>query len=150
MATRLQKKLAKAIVEDVDSPRPKEKKELLVSVGYRESTAESNAKIILEAKGTKEELTNLGFSEEGAKQVVSEILYDKAVVASSRLMAADQVFKAHGTYAPTKNLSVNVEVDAPQIIKELNEKLNALYRGTDKSGDGVESGIVGVEASNKE
>jgi len=146
MATRLQKKLAKAIVEDVNSPRPKEKKELLVSVGYRESTAESNAKIILEAKGTKEELTNLGFSEEGAKQVVSEILYDKSVVASSRLMAADQVFKAHGTYAPTKNVNVNVEVDAPPEVKALTERLNVIYGSTGIPSDGRESGVVGDKA----
>jgi hypothetical protein len=130
MATRLQKKLAKAIVEDVDSPRPKEKKELLVSVGYRESTAESNAKIILEAKGTKEELTNLGFSEEGAKQVVAKILYSDESKDHDKLDAADKVFKVHGSYAPDKHLNMNVEVEALPIIKDLTEKLNQLYGGT--------------------
>jgi hypothetical protein len=150
MSTRLQKKLAEEIVLDAKLKRTRQKKDLLVSAGYSEITASANPAIILEAQGVKNELNNLGFSEEGAKQVVAEILYDKNVVASSRLSAADQVFKVQGSYAPDKHINVNMEVEAPPEIKELTSKLNDLYRGTGESSDGRESGTVGDQAQDKE
>jgi hypothetical protein len=66
MATDLQRDLAEAIVENTKKPRykRKNKKELLVSVGYDEITAEKAPKRTLEAKGVKDALREFGLTEE--------------------------------------------------------------------------------------
>lgn len=132
MATRLQRKLAEEIIKDAKSKRPRQKQDLVVSVGYSPVTADNKAGEIIDSKGVREVLTEMGFSEDGAKAVVAEILYDKSVVASSRLSAADQVFKVHGSYAPDKHVNMNVEVKANPIVEELANKLDELYQGTDR------------------
>lgn len=60
--------------------------------------------------------------------------------------ALDMVAKIQGAYAPTKNINLNVEVEATQEIKELTSKLNELYRGTSSTGDGGPTGSVGSQA----
>ena len=59
MATILQKELAKNILENQTLPKykRKNKKELLVSTGYAESTAGSEQKEIIESDGVKQELS---------------------------------------------------------------------------------------------
>jgi len=66
MSTDLQKDLAEAIVENMKKPRAKRKnkKELLVSTGYSEVTAESIPSKIIEAKGVKDALKEWGLTEE--------------------------------------------------------------------------------------
>ena len=113
MATIRQKKLAKALVENIQSPDPLNKQELVASVGYSEMSADKKATEILQSKGTQEELLNLGFSEEGAKKVVEKIMYNEKVEPASRLRAASEMFKVFGTYAAEKsfNLTVNSSVE---------------------------------------
>jgi hypothetical protein len=121
MATVLQAKLAKAIVENSKKVKPLNKKELLVSVGYAPSTADVNQKQIMEQQGVKEELEILGFTEHAAMKVVDEIMNDKNVDPSARLKATDQVFKVRGTYAPEKSIIANIQLSD---IK--NEKSNSI------------------------
>ncbi len=102
MGTPRQKKLAKVIVENATLDKPLNKKEMLENVGYSESTAEAKATDIIESEGVQEELIILGFTEENAKRVVQEIMLDIEADKSSRLKAADMVFKVQGTYAPEK------------------------------------------------
>jgi hypothetical protein len=66
MSTILQEDLAEAIVINKKLPRDKRKnkKELLVSMGYATSTAESIANKILESKGVKDALSSYGLTEE--------------------------------------------------------------------------------------
>ena len=66
MSTTLQEDLAEAIVINKKLPRDKRKnkKELLVSMGYATSTAESIANKILESKGVKDALSSYGLTEE--------------------------------------------------------------------------------------
>lgn len=130
MATRLQKRLAEEIIKDASSKIPRQKKDLLVSAGYDVVTAEASPGRTIDQVGVREALTELGFSEDGAKKVVAEILYSSKAKDHDRLDAADKVFKAHGTYAPEKHMNLNVEVEANQDVKDLTEKLNALYGGT--------------------
>lgn len=103
MATIKQKRLAKAIVENLESDKPKNKKEMLVSVGYKESTAETKPSDIIESEGVQEALADLGFSEDNAKKVVSDIMLNDEVDPNARLKATDQVFKVHGSYVADKN-----------------------------------------------
>ena len=120
MPTILQKKLAQEIVKNAKRKKPINKKELLVSVGYTPNTAEAKATEIIEQPGVKTELKNLGFSEEGAKDVVQEILYDKEEEGSTRLRAASEVFKVFGTYAAEKtfNLTATASIgELKQIIQ---------------------------------
>ncbi|MEK9208102.1 MAG: hypothetical protein AAB922_06450 [Patescibacteria group bacterium] len=108
MSTLLQKELAQNIVKNAKSPKRKNKKDLLVSTGYAISTAESEARLILESKGVQGELKALGFDEDSAKQVVGEILLDDSVEPQHRIKAASEIFKVSGSYAPEKHVNYNV------------------------------------------
>lgn len=113
MSTIRQQKLAKAVVSNVLADEPLNKQELVASVGYSPIVADKKATEILESKGTQYELKRLGFSEEGAKSVVEEILYDKYADQAVRLRAASEVFKVFGTYAAEKsfNLTATASID---------------------------------------
>lgn len=116
MATPKQKKIAKLIIENSQSDNPKTGAELVANSGYGPSM-KLYPKRVIDSEGVREELTNLGFSEEGAKSVVQEILYNEKVQPSDRLKAADQVFKIHGSYAAEK-----------KDISTLGESLNTLSK----------------------
>ena len=69
---------------------------ILVSLSFA-----GTAFFLLQKEKTKnlslqEELDSLGFSSEGAKEVVAEILYKKTAKDNDRLKAADMVFDVHG------------------------------------------------------
>lgn len=123
MATLKQKKLAENIVLNAVAEDPLNKQELVVSAGYSEVHAEANASTIIESVGVQEELANLGFTTEGAKAVVEQILYDRRVKPETRISAAREVFKVQGSYAAekveTKNLNVNVDVQSDVDLAEL-------------------------------
>ena len=108
MPTFLQEKLADEIVKNIKRKKPKNKKELVVSSGYSEISAESSAHIILEQKGVRVALEEMGFTEENAKKVVQSIMLNERVDPSARLKATDQVFKVEGSYAPEKSINLNV------------------------------------------
>ena len=114
MSTELQQDLAQGIVKNAkrkkQGKKPLNKQELLVSVGYAQLTAEKNAGFVIEQKGVQEELKKLGFSEEGAKKVVEEIMYDKDVQAATRLQATRQVFEVTGSFAPEKHLVITRKI----------------------------------------
>lgn len=98
MATVLQENLARNIVKNLKRKKPLNKKELVVSSGYGMTTAEKQIPAVFNQKGVQEELQNLGFSEDGAKKVVQEIMYNPKEKADARLKATDQVFKVQGSY----------------------------------------------------
>jgi len=108
MSTLLQKELAQNIVKNAKRPKRLNKKDLLVLSGYDVLTATHNPKPTLEANGVQEELEALGFDEDSAKKVVSEILLDRRVKPDTRINAAKEVFKVSGSYAPEKHVNYNV------------------------------------------
>ena len=110
MATLLQKDLAQAIVKNAKTKKYRYKKDLLVSVGVGELTARKAQKRTIEQKGVQEELNKLGFSSEGAKKVVAEILYKPSAKDNDRLKAADMVFDVHGDKAPEKHLVITTKI----------------------------------------
>ena len=69
-ATPKQIQLAKDIVKDIATGKPKTKKQMLVDVGYAMNTAKSKTKDIFESEGVKGELIKYGFSLEEADTVV--------------------------------------------------------------------------------
>lgn len=121
MSTELQKNLANNIVKNLKRKKPLNKKELVVSSGYGEISAESSAHIILDQKGVKDALHELGFNEDTAKNVVKQIMLDPETAASDRLKATDQVFKVQGSYAPEKSVSVNINANIEGTNPELDE-----------------------------
>ena len=123
MATIRQKKLAKAIVKNLQVEEPLNKKELLVSVGYDTTTAEAMAERTLEAQGVQDELKALGFDEQTAKEVVGTILVDETVEPRDRLKAAGMVFETFGTYAPVKTQNLNYDVELKERERELLTRL---------------------------
>ena len=110
MATELQKRLAFNMIENMKRNEPLNKKQLLVSTGYSEVSAEAYPQKIIEQKGVQEELKARGFDVESAKDVVKEIMLDPDNEPSDRLRAAGEVFKVTGAYAPEK--SVHLEITA--------------------------------------
>lgn len=119
MATLRQKKLARALVENVQADKPLNKMELVASVGYSDLSAEKKATEIIESVGTQKELRNLGFNAENAKRVVGEILDDETIEPKDRLKASELVFKVTGDFAAEKSINVNVNAEEmATIIKD--------------------------------
>lgn len=100
MATQRQKKVAKLIVENSTRDKPLTAGQMLESVSYGKISKQPSR--IIESQGVQEELEILGFTEANAKTVVASILLNEEADNSSRLKAADQVFKVVGSYAPEK------------------------------------------------
>lgn len=95
-----QQRLADEIILNASRKKPKNKKELLVSAGYDETTAEATPGDIIQQQGVQNALIERGFNVETAKGVVAEILTDSSKAAKDRLRAASEVFKVTGAYAP--------------------------------------------------
>jgi Holliday junction resolvasome RuvABC DNA-binding subunit len=110
MATIKQRKLAENIVENAKRTKPLNKKELVVSSGYGEISAKSSAHIIIDQKGVKDSLQEMGFDSENAKRVVAEILNKPDAQDKDRLKAADMIFDVHGDKAPEKHLVVTRKI----------------------------------------
>lgn len=49
---------------------------------------------------------------------------------SARAKYLDMALKRRGLYAPDKHMNVNIEVEPDETIRDLTQKLNDLYRGT--------------------
>lgn len=109
MATLRQKRLARKIVENATLDESQSAGELLKSEGYGKSL-QNHPKRVLESEGVKEELIKLGFHEDNAKRVVGEILDNTELDANPRLKAAEMVFKVAGSFAPEKQITLNVDV----------------------------------------
>lgn len=124
MSTLRQKKLARAIVDNIKAKKPKNKQELVVSSGYSVMSAESSAHLIIEQKGVIDALEDFGFSESKAKEVVGRVLTTGKE--ENQIRAADMIFKVHGTYAPERRVNLNIDLEPSQEVKELAEKLNAV------------------------
>lgn len=125
MSTLLQKNLAQNIVENASRKNPLNKKELVVLSGYDETTAEKQVPAVFEQKGVKEALADLGFTEENAKKVVSEIMLDSKKDPNARLKATDQVFKVHGSYnEKLGNTTNNIIFMPPELLQKYGLKNN--------------------------
>lgn len=127
MPTILQRNLAENIVKNIKNRKPKTKKELVVSSGYSEMSAESSAHFIIEQKGVQEALEEFGFTEDNAKKVVAEILLSDKTQASDRLRAASEVFKVKGSYAPEKTINANMNVSI-DIEEKANEAISRFLK----------------------
>lgn len=122
MPTIRQQRLAKEIIKNSTASAPKNKKELLVASGYTEISAESSQHDLFDRPGVQEALSDLGFSEEGAKAVVQEIMYDKKIDPGNRLRSADMMFKVHGSYAsdkPENNQGTRIIVIPAELINKI-------------------------------
>lgn len=126
MATLKQKNLAKGIIENMTGKPVKTAAELLVSVGYDETTATAMPHRTIAQKGVQEELKKLGFDEEKAKEVVGQIMLSEDEEAKDRLKAAEMVFKVFGSFAPEKRMNMNIQVKEPsERLQKLAKKLNS-------------------------
>lgn len=121
MPTLRQKKVAKAIVENLKSETHQSAGEVLKSVGYG-TGLQNQPKRVIESAGVQEELIAYGFHPEKAKEVVSEILI-AGENDTVKLKAADMIFKVHGSYAAEKHVSLIANVGATDRIIKLAELL---------------------------
>jgi hypothetical protein len=135
MTTPRQKKLAKAIVENLKKEVPQPAGALLESAGYGLGTQLGSPGRTIEQKGVQEELIRLGFSEGNAKKVVARLMNDEDVDPNARLKAADMTFKVHGSYAPERSVNMNLNLDMKQdpksleLAKEYEDKLKEQLQG---------------------
>ena len=116
MSTILQQKLAKEIAT---ANGKKNKQEMLVTAGYSMITAEASASRTFEQKGVQKELKQLGFTEYNAKKVVGKILLNEKIKPDTRILAAREVFKVVGSYAPEKHQNLNLNIGT--LLDELNK-----------------------------
>ena len=149
MPSRRQKRVAEKIVETAHLSNPPTGGEIVESSGYGPSM-KKNPQVVLNSQGVKDALNDLGFSEDNAKKVVAKILLNEESKDHDRLDAADKVFKIHGSYAPEKQMNLNLNVERSEDIKALTERLNALYRETSKRGNGMVADVMDDKASDKE
>lgn len=126
MATVLQQNLATQIIKNTKRKKPLNKKELLVSAGYSETTAIATPHRELEQAGVKEALIEQGFTVDNAKRVITRILNQGKE--ENQVRAADMIFKVHGEYAPEKHVNVNIEVEPSDAIKALANGLVEIQR----------------------
>lgn len=134
--TEKQKKLAQLIVENSKLDKPLNKGEMVEKVGYGPSIVETPAKAI-DTDGVKEALHDLGFTENNAKKVVSEIMMNEEVSPNDRLKATDQVFKVSGSYEADKNQG-NKTLVLNIMSKLSDDELLKIARGQeDSSSEGV-------------
>lgn len=129
MPTIRQRKLAKAVIENLEKKDSLNLQELLVSIGYAESTAKHEGTFILNEVGTIKALAELGFTADNAKGVVASILLDKRKKDDTRLKAAEQIFKVTGAYAPEK--SININLNSIPIGDQTDSKIEELFNAKD-------------------
>lgn len=149
MATTKQKRIAKLVVENATLDKPLTGGQMLAKVSYSKGLQKQPSRI-LESEGVKEALDELGFSEENAKKVVGNILLKETAKDTDRLKAAEQIFKVQGSYAPEKNVNVNIEIEADDIVKDIAHQLNEIHRGTSIAGDGGTTSSLDTEAQDKD
>lgn len=133
MATLRQKRVAKAIVDNLKVDKPRSAGAVLKSVGYG-TGLQNQPKRVLQSEGVQEELKNYGFDPETAKEVVAEILIG-GENDTVKLKAADMIFKVHSTYAPEKHISVNFNQENTKLdslIDEIEQRLDE-PKGTTES-----------------
>lgn len=150
MPTQRQKKVAKLIIENSTVDKPLTGGQMLAKVGYSESMQTAKVNDVLESEGVKEALADYGFTEDNAKQVVASILLDENKDPNSRLKASDMIFKVHGTYAPEKNINLNIDAEPSKEVKELTKKLNDIHRGTSIASNGRSASTLDTETPDKE
>lgn len=127
MARIKQRRAAKLLVENLNSPNPLTGAEIVANSGYGPSMSK-NPKVVLESIGVKEELKNYGFDSDKAKEVVGEILI-AGENDTVRLNAAKEIFKVNGDYAAEKhvNLNINQNQDSKldKLITKIEDELDA-------------------------
>jgi len=84
------------------------------------------------------------------KSMQGKLAFYSIINVQARKSALDMGYKLKDRYAAEKHMNMNVEVEALPVIKALTERLNAIYSGDGVPGDGIESGIVGDKAQDKE
>lgn len=120
-----QRRAAQLIMDSAmgKAPHIKSAGDIVIHAGYS-ATIKDSPKDVLNNTGVHEALYQLGFNPENAKHVVSSIMNNPNSKDSDRLKATEQVFKVHGTYAESRSISVNIDVDAtsPRLL-EIAERL---------------------------
>lgn len=132
--TQKQRKVAKLLIQNSTLDKPLNGGEIVEKSGYGESMKLYPARII-DTPGVDKALEEYGFTADGAKAVVQEIMYNPKADANARLKATDQVFKVEGSYAPEKSVALKLNVErrlddnkeTEALRKEYEEKLKAKY-----------------------
>ncbi len=136
MPTLRQKKVARAVVENLATDKPKSAGEVLKSVGYG-TGLQNQPKRVLQSEGVQEELRTLGFDPEKAKEVVASILI-AGENDSVKLKAADMIFKVHSTYAPEKSINMNINAGGnEQALSAAEQAYLAQLDGTTGTAQGA-------------
>lgn len=131
MPTIRQKRIAKKLIDNLSADKPISAGEMLKTEGYSKSL-QNHPKRVLESEGVQEELIEThGFDPELAKQVVSGILVG-GENDNVKLKAADMIFKVHGSYAPEKQVNINLNGESTQRTHELGNRLIGLLGRGDR------------------
>lgn len=88
------------------------------------------------------EVVNISEGEKG------KYAFYKIIDPNARKSALDMAYKLKGSYAPEKNVNLNVEIADDSSVKELTQRLNHVYRGTSVESDGGVASALGTEVQN--
>ena len=99
MATLKQQKVARRLLDNLTGRLDETAQRMLENVGYGQGVAKYPGRV-LQSKGVQEELKKLGFNIEDAKKAVTVVLNKGDY--KERIMAAREIFKVMGGYAPEK------------------------------------------------
>lgn len=141
MSTIKQKRVAKALVENLSKPTPDLLTDVLVNAGYGKGVAKTPDRVI-ESVGVQKELERL-MPDEALADIHAKLLRKQEVIVSKDdgiqftgqphsdvKGALDMAYKLKGAYAAekheTKSLNVNVNVDprAEEIARKYEDELN--------------------------
>lgn len=118
MASVRQNRVAQEIIKNAKRHKPISKGEIVRRAGY--TMAQSKApKAILESKGVKDELEDMGFTVAGADKVVGRILY-RGKKEETRIKAAQEVYKRHGAYAHEEGNKTLILMVTPESAQRYN------------------------------
>jgi riboflavin synthase alpha subunit len=121
MPTIRQKRVAKKIIENLQTSKPLTGGEIVEASGYGVSM-KKNPQVVLNSVGVLEELATLGFTLEAADETVAYLL-KHAEKEETQLNAADKIYKRLGGYAAEKHVNLNVDIEYSNEDKEAIELL---------------------------
>lgn len=111
-----------------------------------DSTARSMASENLAKPNVREYL-------ESKAEIAAEIIFELAKDSENdgvRLGASKDIMDRAGYKPIEKVVTMNIEVEADEIVRDVAEQLNAIHRGTSISSNGIETSALGNETQDKE
>lgn len=135
-----QRRVAKALIDNITLDEPKTGGEMLEEVGFSDGIVKSPGRV-LNSEGVQKALAEMGFTVEKADSTVLSIMNNDGERSEVRLKASDMVYKRLGGYAPEKSINIDVQVstegveELKDLAKTMSQNIKQAYTNGDRSED---------------